>query len=168
MLQLFSHKTFAEEWRRRVKSDNDATIDRDVFDGMRGELTQAHIDAGTINNCRKCPAALALTDMLAEHSEQIGHSPMSVEVNKLFIYIFTGYYGKVVIIAEISGLLDEWINDFDAGKKMVPGEIYIEKDGLIEGVNGEKVQHWNVGIDVPDAYYNDPIGFEDNSVNWGV
>ena len=49
-----------------------------------------------------------------------------------------------------------------------PGELYIEKDGLIEGVNGEKVQHWNVGIDVPDAYYNDPIGFEDNSVNWGV
>ena len=58
--------------------------------------------------------------------------------------------------------------DFDDGKKLVPGEIYIEKDGLIEGVNGEKVQHWNVGIDVPDAYYNDPIGFEDNSVNWGV
>ena len=38
MMQLFSHKTFAEEWRRRVKSDNDATIDRDVFDGMRGEV----------------------------------------------------------------------------------------------------------------------------------
>ena len=108
MLQLFKHKTFAEEWRRRVKGDNDTTIDRDVFDGMRGKLTQAHIDAGTINNCRKCPVALALTDMLSEHSEQIGHSPMSVEVNKLFAYIFAGYYGKVVIIAEISGLLDEW------------------------------------------------------------
>ena len=113
MLQLFKHKTFAEEWRRRVKGDSDTTIDRDVFDGMRGKLTQAHIDAGTINNCRKCPVALALTDMLSEHSEQIGHSPMSVEVNKLFAYIFTDYYGKVVIIAEISGLLDEWIHDFD-------------------------------------------------------
>ena len=163
---LFSNKTFAEEWQRRIKEDNDTTIDRDVFDGMRGKLTQVHIDAGKVNNCRKCPVALALTDMLACHSERIGHSPMSVEVNKLFIYIFTGYYDKVVLVAEISGLLDEWIGDFDDGKRLAPGELYIEKDGLID-VYGNKAEHWSVGIDVPDAFYIDPLG-DDNTVNWGV
>ena len=163
---LFSNKTFAEEWQRRIKEDNDTTIDRDVFDGMEGQLTQAHIDAGEVNNCRECPVALALTDMLACHSERIGHSPMSVEVNKLFVYIFTGYYDKVVLVAEISGLLDEWIRDFDDGKQLVPGKLYIEKDGLID-VYGNKAEHWSVGIDVPDAFYIDPLG-DDNTVNWGV
>ena len=36
---LFTQKTFAEEWQRCIKEDNDTTIDRDVFDGMRGKLT---------------------------------------------------------------------------------------------------------------------------------
>ena len=164
MLQLFSHKTFAEEWQRRVESDNDTTIDRDVFDGMRGKLTQSHIDAGTINNCRKCPMALALNDMFAEHSEQIGQH-LKAEVNRMYVYIFTEDWRKVVIVAEISGLLDEWIKNFDEwiknfdeGETLPPGEIYIEKDGLIEGVDGDKVQHWSIGLDVPDAYYLDPLG----------
>lgn len=91
---------------------------------------------------------------------------MSVEINRLFVYIFTGYYRKVVLVAEISGLLDEWVRDFDDGKKLVPGELYIEKDGLID-VYGKKAEHWSVGIDVPDAYYIDELG-DDNTVNWGV
>ena len=167
MLNVFTQKTYVTEVERRIKDDNDTTIDRDAFDGLRGKLTQAHIDAGVINNCRKCPVALALNDMLAEHSEKIGADAMFVEVNKLFIYIFTGVYGKMAIIAEISGLLDEWIRNFDDGKKLPPGEIYIEKDGLIDGLNGGKVQHWSIGIDVPDAYYIDPLG-DDDTVNWGV
>ena len=168
MLNVFTQKTYATEVNRRIESDNDSTIDRDAFDGLRGKLTQAHMDEGVINNCRKCPVALAMNEMLAEHSEKIGAELLDVEVNKLFIYIFTGGYRKVAIIAEIDGLLDEWIRNFDEGKQLPPGEIYIEKDGLIDGIDGGKVQHWSVGIDVPDAYYNDPIGFEDNSVNWGV
>lgn len=168
MLNVFTQKTYATEVNRRIKADNDTTIDRDVFDGMRGKLTQAHIDAGVINNCRKCPVALALNDLLEEHSETIGADGLFVEVNKLFIYIFTGFYGKMAIIAEISGLLNEWISDFDNGKKLPPGEIYIEKDGLIDGTDGGKVQHWSIGIDgIPDAYYIDPLG-DDDTVNWDV
>ena len=166
MLQLFRNKTFAEEWRRRVKEDNDTTIDRDVFNGMRGKLTQAHIGAGKQNNCRKCPVALALTDMLAEHRDQIGQS-LKVEVNSLYVFIFTEDWSQTVLVAEISGLLDEWIGDYDKGKQLVPGKLYIEKDGLIESIDGGKVQHWSVGIDVLDAYYIDEFG-DDNTVNWGV
>ena len=163
---LFRNRTFAEEWQRRIKSDNDTTIDRDVFDGMEGDLSQAHIDAGKQNNCRECPVALALTDMLAEHRDQIGQS-LKVEVNRLYVFIFTEDWSKTVLVAEISGLLDEWIGDFDDGKRLVPGKLYIEKDGLIEGIDGGKAQHWSIGIDVPDAYYIDPLG-DDNTVNWGV
>ena len=166
MLQLFRNKTFAEEWRRRVKEDNDTTIDRDVFNGMRGKLTQAHIGAGKQNNCRECPVALALTDMLAEHRDQIGQS-LKVEVNSLYVFIFTEDWSQTVLVAEISGLLDEWIGDYDKGKQLVPGKLYIEKDGLIESIDGGKVQHWSVGIDVLDAYYIDEFG-DDNTVNWGV
>ena len=168
MLSLYSNRAYAEELHRRIESDNDTTINRDVFDGMRGKLTQAHIDAGVINNCRKCPVALAVSDMLAQHAEQIGHSQMSVEVNRMYVYIFTGIYKQVVIVAEISGFLDEWIKDFDDGKKLPPGEIYIEKDGLIDSIAGGKAQHWSIGIDgIPDAYYIDEWG-DDNTVDWGV
>ena len=164
---IFTHKSYADEYVRRVIEDTDTKVDRDLFDGMEGQLTQAHIDAGLINNCRKCPVALALNQMLAEHREQIG-PVLTCEVNRLYIFIFTKSMSKVVLMMEISGLLKEWIDDFDKGVKMPTGKIYIEKDGLIEGYDGRKVQHWNMGIEVPDAYYNDPIGFEDNSVSWGI
>ena len=163
---VFRKVNYAEEVHRHIKSDNDATIDREVFDGMEGELSQAHIDVGKQNNCRECPVALALTDMLAEHRDQIGQS-LKVEVNSLYVYIFTEDWSKTVLVAEISGLLDEWIGDYDKGKQLVPGKLYIEKDGLIEGIDGGKVQHWSVGIDVIDAFYIDPLG-DDNTVNWGV
>ena len=168
MLQfnLYQHKTYTEEVHKRIESDNDTTIDRAVFDGMEGELTQAHIDAGKINNCRECPVALALTDMLAEHRDQVGQC-LKVEVNRLYIFIFTEDWSKTVLVAEISGLLDEWIGDYDDGKQLPPGRLYIEKDGLIDGIEGGKIQHWSVGLDVPDAYYIDPIG-DDDTVNWGA
>ena len=165
--QLFRQKTFAEEYVRRVIEDTDTKVDRDLFDGMEGELTQAHIKAGVINNCRKCPVALALNQMLAEHKDQIGQV-LTCEVNHLHIFIFTASWSKVVLMMEMSGLLEQWLIDFDKGVKMPTGKIYIEKDGLIDSYDGKKVQHWNMGIEVPDAYYNDPIGFEDNSVTWGV
>ena len=163
---VFRKVNYAEEVHRRIKSDNDTTIDRNVFDSMEGQLTQAHIDAGKQNNCRECPVALALTDMLAEHRDQIGQS-LKVEVNSLYVFIFTEDWSQTVLVAEISGLLDEWIGDYDKGKQLVPGKLYIEKDGLIESIDGGKVQHWSVGIDVLDAYYIDEFG-DDNTVNWGV
>ena len=163
---VFRKVNYAEEVHRRIKSDNDTTIDRNVFDSMEGQLTQAHIDAGKQNNCRECPVALALTDMLAEHRDQIGQS-LKVEVNSLYVFIFTEDWSQTVLVAEISGLLDEWIGDYDKGKQLVPGKLYIEKDGLIESIDGGTVQHWSVGIDVPDAFYIDQLG-DDNTVNWGV
>ena len=131
--ELFRNRTYAEEVHRRIKQDNDTTIDREIFDGMEGELTQAHIDNGKVNSCKHCPVALALQDMLKEHSERIGQL-LTVEVNRLYIHF---YYGaKYVLLLRISGLLEEWIDDFDAGRKMVPGRLYIEKDGLINGIEG--------------------------------
>ena len=163
---VFRKVNYVEEVHRRIKSDNDMTIDRNVFDGMEGQLTQAHIGAGKQNNCRECPVALALTDMLAEHRDQIGQS-LKVEVNSLYVFIFTEDWSQTVLVAEISGLLDEWIGDYDKGKQLVPGKLYIKKDGLIESIDGGTVQHWSVGIDVPDAFYIDPLG-DNNTVNWGV
>ena len=160
---VFQKVEYAEEVNRRITGD----FNTDVFDGMEGELTQAHIDAGRINNCRECPVALALNDMLAEHKDKIGQS-LKVEVNRLYVFIMTETRRKTVLVAEISGLLDEWVHNYDDGEKLPPGKLYIEKDGFIEGLDGETVQHWNVGIDVPDAYYIDPIGFEDNRVDWGI
>ena len=160
---------YAAEVDRRIKPQHIEGIDLDVFDGMEGELTQAHIDKGKRNNCRQCPVAMALNDMLAERREAIGIEPMmSAEVNLLYAYISTGWHEKVVIIAELSGLIEEWIQSYDDGKTLVPGKIYIEKDGFYDGVTeGEKIQHWSIGIDVLDAYYIDPEG-DDNTVIWGV
>ncbi len=44
----------------------------DIFDGMEGMLTQAHIDKGLRDLCRECPVALCISDMLAEHKQEIG------------------------------------------------------------------------------------------------
>ena len=160
---------YAAEVDRRIKPENIEGIDLDVFDGMEGELTQAHIGTGKINNCRECPVALALNDMLDKHKDKIGISEMmSAEVNLLYVYISRGWHEKLIIIAELSGLIEEWIRNYDDGKALPPGKLYIEKDGIYDGVNvGEKIQHWSIGIDVPDAYYIDPEG-DDNTVNWGV
>ena len=144
----------------------DIGIDLDVFDGMEGRLTQSHINEGALNNCRKCPMALALNALLAEHRDKIGHC-LVAEVNRLYVLIHTADTRKCVLMAELRGLVEEWIDDYDAGRKLPPCRIYIEKNGLIDDIEGVKIQRWCVGIDVPDAYYIDPEG-EDNTVNWGV
>ena len=163
---LFTNRAYIEEAKRQL--DKGLEIDVSMFDGMEGELTQAHIDEGTQNNCRACPTALALNAMLAEHRDTIGHSLVS-EVYHRFVYLSTDEpKRRCVLVCEISGLLAEWIRDYDGGGKLPPGKIYIEKDGSYKDGDGTTIQHWSLGIDVPDAYYNDPIGFEDNSVSWGV
>lgn len=158
---------YAGEVNRRINPKHIEGIDLDLFDGMEGQLTQTHIDNGKKNNCRACPVALALNDMLAEYSEKIGVEQLSADVNMLYVYISIGWHEKVIIIAELSGLIEEWIRNYDTGQKLPPGNLYIEKDGLYDGVDGGKIQHWSIGIDVPDAYYIDPLG-DDNTVNWGV
>lgn len=159
---------YATEVITRIKPKNLEGINLDVFDGMEGALTQTHIDAGKVNNCRQCPVALALNEMLVEHSEKIGvDSVICAEVNLLYVSIFTEGYRNLIIIAELSGLIEEWIRNFDEGKQLPPGKIYIEKDGIYTHLDGTKVQHWSIGLDVPDAYYIDPDG-DDNTVDWGV
>ena len=162
---LWDKGHYIAEVERRINPQHIEGIDLDVFDGMEGQLTQAHIDKGRKNDCRACPVALALNDMLAEHCEKIGVEQLSADVNKLFVYIAIGWHEKVIIIAELSGLIDEWISDYDGGKTLPPGNLYIEKDGRYTGVDGNLIQHWSIGIDVPDAYYIDPIG-DDNTVSW--
>ena len=37
-------------------------MNMEVFDGMEGELTQAHIDKGVRDMCRECPVARRISD----------------------------------------------------------------------------------------------------------
>ena len=140
-------------------------VDFDILDGMEGQLTQAHIDEGKMGACKQCPVALCVQAMLDAHIEQIGRE-LEVSVNRYTVSINDKATGRTVLAPSISGLLDEWIRDFDAGQKLPPGKVYIERDGFVEDDRG-KHQLWSIGIDVPDAFYIDPIG-DDDTVNWGI
>ena len=104
------------------------------------------------------------------HKDKIG-KPVWVEVNLLSVCIFTEGRDKAILVIEQSGLLQEWLDDYNAMRKVPRGSIYIEKDGFIEGLNkvsdkltppeaqpvrnsGEKVQHWICGIDIEGCYHD--------------
>lgn len=140
-------------------------IDLDIFDGMEAELTQQHIDEGDMRKCHSCPVALCLQDWLQAHREQIGRELTAV-VGRYGVGIVDEAREQTIIAPSVSGLLDEWIQNYDDGQKLPPGKVYIERDGFVEDDRG-KHQLWSIGIDVPDAYYIDPFG-EDNTVNWGI
>ena len=53
-------------------TDRRSNVNLDIFDGMEGMLTQAHIDKGLRDLCRECPVALCISDMLVEHKQEIG------------------------------------------------------------------------------------------------
>ncbi len=138
-------------------------IDMDIFE-MEAELTHLHIEEGNMRKCQECPVALCLQEWLDANKEQIGK--LSAVVGKWNAAFVDADREQTVLVAQASGLLQEWIGDFDDGKTLPPGKIYIERDGFVEDDRG-KHQTWSMGIDVPDAYYIDPEG-EDNAVNWGV
>ncbi|MXZ44691.1 MAG: hypothetical protein F4Z01_06940 [Gammaproteobacteria bacterium] len=140
-------------------------IDLDIFDGMEAQLTQAHIDEGKTRKCKECPVALCLQAWLDAHQEQIGKQ-LTALVGRWSIGIVDEARDQCVLAPSISGLLEEWIDNYDDGQKLPPGRIYIERGGFVEDDRG-KHQLWSIGMDVPDAYYIDPIG-DDNTVNWGV
>ena len=54
------------------------------------------------------------------------------------------------LVADLDGLLEQWVDDFDKGKKVLTGTIYIKRDGFIEDVEGNTVQRWRCGIAVDD------------------
>ena len=133
----------------------------DIFDGMKGKLTRAHIDKGVRDMCRECPVALSISDMLAEHKR--ADDGIIVEVGSTQVRLHTtvfdrltpteaqprllgkasqslenaGDYEAPFLVAQMDALLAQWIDDFDKGKKVPTGEIYIERDGFITDV--EKV-----------------------------
>ena len=155
MMQIFAHKTFDAEYARRCQEDWDRTVDLDVFNSMEYQLTHDHINAGERgHHRRKSPIALCLRQMMDAHKVKIGKM-VWVEVNLLSVSVFTELRDKAILVAEMSGLLQEWIDDYEAMREVPKGKIYIERDGFIEGLNGEKVQHWSCGIDVEDWYYHD-------------
>ena len=120
----------------------------DVFDGMEGKLTRAHIDTGVRDMCRECPVALSILDMLAEHKR--ADDAVIVEVGTTQVRLHTGDWEAPFLVADLDGLLEQWIDDFDKGRKVPTGTIYIKRDGFIEGVEGNKVQRWSCGIAVDD------------------
>ena len=123
-------------------------MNMDFFDGMEGRLTQAHIDKGVRDMCRECPIALSISDMLVEH-KRVGDG-IIVEVGTTQVRLHTGDWEAPFLVADLDGLLEQWVDDFDKGKKVPTGEIYIKRDGFIEDVEGNKVQRWRCGIAVDD------------------
>ena len=118
----------------------------DIFDGMEGQLTQTHIDTGLRDLCRECPVALCLSDMLAEHKQEIGK--IHVEVGAKQVRLHTGEWDAPFLVAELDRLLEEWVKHFDAGKRVPTGKVYIKKDGIIKDVEREQVQRWRCGINL--------------------
>ncbi len=151
---LIPQKSFESEFARQCEEDWDLTVDLDVFDGMEAQLTWDHINAGERNHRRNCPIGLCLRQMMDAHKEQIGKA-VWVEVNLFSVCIFTETRDKAILVVEQSGLLQEWLDDYNAMRQIPEGKIYIERDEFIEGLNGEKVQHWTCGIDVEDWYSHD-------------
>ena len=123
-------------------------MNMDVFDGMKGKLTQAHIDKGVRDMCRECPVALSISDMLAEHKR--AGDGVIVEVGTTQMRLHTGDWEAPFLVADLDVLLQEWVDDFDKGKKVPTGTIYIRRDAFIEGVEDNKVQRWSCGIAVDD------------------
>ena len=123
-------------------------MNMEVFDGVKGKLTQAHIDKGVRDMCRECPVALSISDMLAEHKR--AGDEVIVEVGTTQVRLHTGTWEVPFLVADLDVLLQEWIDDFDKSKKVPTGEIYIRRDGFIEDVEGNTVQRWRCGIAVDD------------------
>ena len=151
---LFRQKTFAEELELQKRTaerwDRIDPIDLDVFDGMEGALTADHIREGKRKSCNKCPVSLAMIDMLKEHTN-LGDKGLSVEAGRLYISVICEHGSRFVVLLEMSGLMQEWVNNFDDGKDVPTGTVYIEKNGFTENLEGDgKVQHWSCGIDVKE------------------
>ena len=123
-------------------------MNMDIFDGMTGKLTQAHIDKGVRDMCRECPVALSISDMLAEHKR--AGDGIIVEVGVRQVRLHTGDYEVPFLVADLDGLLEQWVDDFDKGKRVPTGTICIRRDGFIEDIEGNKVQRWRCGIAVDD------------------
>lgn len=118
----------------------------DIFDGMEGKLTQAHIDKGVRDMCKECPVALCISDMLARHGTEV--SEVMVEVGVKRVRFHTGDFEAPFLVAELDIALKVWIADFDEGLAVSTGKVYISKDGLTEDVAGNTVQRWLCGIAV--------------------
>ena len=118
----------------------------DIFDGMTGKLTQAHIDKGVRDQCRECPVALSISDMLAEHKR--ADDGIIVEVGVRMVRLHTGDDEAPFLVADPDSLLEQWIDDFDKGKRVPTGIICIRRDGFIEDVEGNTVERWRCGIAV--------------------
>ena len=123
-------------------------MNMDIFDGMTGKLTQAHIDKGMRDLCRECPVALSISDMLAEHKR--ADDEIIVEVRTTQVRLHTGDCEVPFLVADLDGLLAQWIDDFDKGRRVPTGTICIRRDGFIEDIEGNTVQRWRCGIAVDD------------------
>ena len=123
-------------------------MNMDIFDGMKGKLTQAHIDKGVRDMCRECPVALSISDMLAGHKR--AGDEIIVEVGVKQVRLHTGDYEVPFLVADLDRLLEERVEHFDKGKRVPTGTICIRRDGCIEDVEGNKVQRWRCGIAFDD------------------
>ena len=123
-------------------------MNMDIFDGLTGKLTQAHIDKGVRDLCRECPVALSISDMLTEHKR--ADDGIIVEVCVRVVRLHKGDSEVPFLVADLDSLLEQWVDDFDKGKRVPTGTICIRRDGFIEDIDGNKVQRWRCGIAVDD------------------
>ena len=99
----------------------------DVFDGMKGKLTQAHIDK-VRDMCRETPVALSIRIWLPDINER---ATRIVEVGSTFG--LTDYE----VPSGSDGLLEQWVDDFDKGKKV--------RDNLHQARRPSRIEHIGYG-----------------------
>ena len=92
----------------------------DIFDGMKGKLTQAHIDKGVRDMCRECPVTLSISDMVAGHKR--AGDAIIVEVGVKQVRLHTGDYEVPFLVADLDGLLEQWIDDSIRARKSSRGQ----------------------------------------------
>ena len=134
-----------------------AYINKAVFNDFKADLTEYHIANGKRRSAGQCPVALALNSAFETGADDIGDL-ISVEVAEPLAYLFFEKSRRCEKGLAITGLLEAWIRDFDKGKEMCAGKLYIQPRTFT--YEGEKIENpdpekhgYELGIDLPDSYF---------------
>ena len=133
-----------------------AYINKAVFNDFKADLTSYHILNGERCSDGSCPVALALNAAFEASQAEIGDR-IEVSVSETTLSLSLDHHPTEVGMA-ITGLLEEWIGDFDKGREVPEGTLYIQprtftyEGEKIENPDGD-VHGYELGIDVPDSYY---------------
>lgn len=137
-------------------------INKEVFDDFQVPLTQKHIDEGVRNNCQDCPVASAFQQAFIDRCNEIGDEvDVTVDGEALSLAIGGQSFSEETVDIPLSGLLQEYINDFDNGLHVPAGTLYIEVldndklDFFFDEPPQDKSQkYYEAGIEFPDDEYS--------------